>query len=108
MDVREQKWWNLNRAQRQAQRAAGDAWWQKSAREARQSGRRDFWGRWIEDADPGAQMPTGVGRNLPGPGDPGSRTTGSRGAPAFDWTNPLFLTVAGAAAWMLFANKKKK
>jgi len=107
MDVREQKWWNLNRSQRQAQRAAGDAWWQKSAREARQSGRRDFWGRWIEDAEPGAQVPPGLGSNLPGPGTPGSRTTGSKGNGAFDWTPIFWASVVTSTAWILF-NKKKK
>lgn len=113
MNIRDMKWDRLNREERKSRREAGEAWWQKSARQERRGARQDFWGRVLKSEEPPApSVPPGLGSRLPSPGMPGSRTTGSfngngngngNGAVIPPW---VFIVGAGGIAWFLLKKKK--
>lgn len=106
-NVRDWKWERLSREERKARRQAGQAWWQKSARQKRQAERRarrqagEAWWQVAGDSD---MLPPNLGSKLPGPGEPGAR--GSVEGQAAAAINPLVLVaVAGGALWFLTRKK---
>ena len=106
-NMRERKWERLSREERKARRQAGQAWWQKSARQKRQAerqARRQAGEAWWQVAGDSDMLPPNLGSKLPGPGDPGARgSVEGQGAAAI---NPLVLVaVAGGALWFLTRKK---
>ena len=107
MSARQFKWQRLTQEDRKRRREAGEAWWQKSAREERQAGRQErrdsgdsFLQRWLDATDD--SMPPNLGDNLPGPGTPGDRNSNGMSSYGQGGGFPLWpLLAAGSIAFLI-------